>query len=106
MLKKEVCKQCRIDDYGEEKGWNEFCGAWFEPSKYRTGHVFCPPSVTLNVHKRIAEKIKAALTYEELDLETTKHILRKLIDGQCIQTKSGNPPPWWCPHAAEHGVVG
>jgi hypothetical protein len=104
MLRKEVCKQCRIDDYGEEKGWNDFAEAWFETNQYRGGHVFCPPNVTQAVNKSIAEKMNAVLTYEEQDLEAVKHILRKLLDSPCLQARSDIPAPWWCPRAAEHGV--
>ena len=106
MLKKEVCKQCRIDDYGEEKGWNDFAEAWFESNQYRRGHAFCPPNVTQSVNESIAEKMKAALTYEELDLEGVRFTLRKLINSPCLQARSDMPPPWWCPHAAEHGEEG
>ena len=54
MLKKEVCKQCRIDDYGEEKGWNDFAEAWFESNRHRRGHVFCPPNVTQSVNENLS----------------------------------------------------
>ena len=106
MLKKEVCKRCRIEDYGKAEGWNEFCDAWFETNDYRPGHVYCPPKVTIAVHTKVVEKMKAALTYEESDLESVKFYLRKLLDAQCIYARTNNPPPWWCPRAAEHGVVG
>ncbi len=102
MLKKSVCKKCRLK---EGLPWNDLAEAWFKPwykngVKTREGEAHCP----CPIFDRMVDHMKKLVHRYGTPAENA--VLGTVI---FIQNRQGSwrspshkPPPIWCPYKKEH----
>lgn len=97
MLKKEICKKCRIKEFNTKEGWNKFTESSFEV--YRPGHVHCPYPILERWRKNTLKKIRKSGLFEKWELDLIESQFG-LFDSP-VQLTEEDPPPW-CPYKREH----
>lgn len=99
VLKKSVCKKCRIKELGKE-GWNYFAEAWFKPNEIRDGQAQCP----YTIFNRMADHMKELV--HKYGTPAERYLMDKVIFIQNRQGSYPHPvhqtPPVWCPYKKEH----
>lgn len=101
MLKKEVCKKCRIKAYKKKtEAWNDFAEAWFTGP---ADQVWCPmPIIEEVIRKKCRNKIKKVLTKNEFNFLYIRGLIRLEEALSSPLSRPSEPPPWWCPYIEEH----
>lgn len=105
MLKKSVCKKCRIKELGKS-GWNEWAECWFKPyykngRKTREGDTVCPYTILNRIGESIKRKAIARSTpAEKVLIEEGFVPIRNKQGSRPWPVKS--KPPVWCPYKKEH----
>lgn len=99
MLKKEVCKKCRIKSYKKAKAWNDFAEAWFTGP---ADQVWCPMPIAEEIVKKCRNKIEKVLTKNEFNFLSTRGLIRLEEGCSSPMSRPSEPPPWWCPYIKEH----
>lgn len=105
MLKKSVCKKCRIKEFGKN-AWTDLAEAWFNPyykngKKTREGGTVCPYPILNRLGETIKRKALAHATpAEKVMIEGGFVPIRNRQDSWPWPVKSS--PPIWCPYKREH----
>jgi len=119
MLSLEICKKCRITEYGPD-GWEYFAEAWSDPNfpnRRQEPHIICPHDIILRwaiLHFEV-EKIYDGFMDKMRELGHTredakfvswhkhwKNFFWRMLQIDSKQFWQIAKPPAWCPYKEDH----